>query len=117
MIKDYVIFYSAIIFLFLVFWYFLRLDAKNKNLENNISKTKFSIIIGLILILVATFILPFNDTQTFVQRNNWWDEGYVAHYSVYINISFFIRAILGILLLLSGINLIASKKIKVEKDE
>ena len=117
MIRDYFILISALIFLFFVIWYFMRLDSKNKNLEINISKTKRSIIIGLILILLAIFILPFNDTPTFVQRNNWWDKGYVALYSVYVNTPFFIRVILGILLLLSGISRVKSKIFRVGKDE
>lgn len=112
---------AMILFMLLLLYYFIGKDARDEDFKKSEFReiiSRYSLIIGPILIFIGVWMVTYPDYTIYTQINPWYnEEGYLALDSVYINFSYFLRTIIGISFLLIGVSLILSKIHKVKRDE
>jgi hypothetical protein len=105
---------GAIAFAFIVILFFMRLDAKNGNIEpNNIVSfiDKYSLAFGAVFVIVglALWIPILNGSEWMLgfEWQYWWKDRIVRS-AAYFSPLFLLRAFLGLLALIIGIAFITS---------
>lgn len=104
---------GAIAVTFFVILYFMRLEGKKKNINpSNIVEfiDKYSLAIGAVFIIIglALWIPILNGSENMFRYEwqDWWDNEIVVMNVAYFSPHFLLRAFLGLLVLIIGINFI-----------